>query len=82
MAASLACHEKFGPGGPKLAAKIGLSLPKTVHLRVHAGFTSIVEAIGFPNRCHQQSVVSEREQQESDVLKKAYTHGREQQKNR
>ena len=47
-----------------------------------AGFTSIVEAIGFPNRRHQQSVVSERVQQESDVLKKAYTRGREQQKNR
>ena len=45
-------------------------------------FTSIVEAIGFPNRRHQQSVVSERVQQESDVLKKAYTRGREQQKNR
>ena len=65
-----------------MAAKIGPSLPKTVHLRVLAGFTSIVEAIGFPNRRHQQSVVSERVQQESDVLKKAYTHGREQQKNR
>ena len=25
-----ACHENFGPGGPKLAAKIGLPLPKMV----------------------------------------------------
>ena len=36
----------------------------------------------IPNRRHQQSVVSAREQQESDVLKKAYTRSREQQKNR
>ena len=64
------------PGGPKFAAKIGPSLPKTTHLRVLHGFTSIVEAIGFPNRRHQQSIVSERVQQESDVLKKAYTHRR------
>ena len=49
---------------------------------MRAGFTSIIEAIGFPNRRHQQSVVSERVQQESDVLKKAYTRSREQQKNR
>ena len=48
-----------------------------------AGFTSIIcRSYWIPNRRHQQSVVSAREQQESDVLKKAYTHGREQQKNR
>ena len=35
---------KIGPGGPKLAAKIGPPLPKMVCHDVRAEFTSIVEA--------------------------------------
>jgi len=50
-------------------------------LRAHASFTSIVEATGFSNRYHQQGAVSKREQEASDVLKKAYTCQREQQRN-
>ena len=86
MTASLTCHEKFGPGQKLVWAdqnwKPKLSLLAKNGPPARAGFRSIVEAIGFPNRRHQHSVVSEREQQESDVLKKAYTRGREQQKNR
>ena len=62
----LVCLENFGPGGPKLAAKIGPPLPKMVCMRVLR---------------HQQGVVSERKQQASDVPHNVYTREQEWRRN-
>ena len=72
---------KCWSGGEKIGNQNWSPLAKN-GLRAGVVFTSIVEATGFSNRRHQHSVVSEREQQASDVLKKAYMCGREQQMNR